>query len=276
LFSTQKIAGSAERPEVDRFVPLAKRRPAFTDERHRHASRPVAAERHRHAGDRQGRGRQRRGRRQDAPVEIADVQVLAVERRADFAHLGVEDHAHRIGLGPHRQRDAEIADDRTDDVAAPAAVGAAERAAASEPDAGGVDRLLTERAKSLALECGPRVADVAAGEEALEPVVGGARQDHPAQDFQPLGSGQRRDDRRAPHEAVAVVNQGAARLLQSGCRGDTRCRLAETGRHRLRRRQTLQLVPDLAAQCLEGRLVARLFPPAARSYAAIAGSSAKG
>ena len=93
------------RAQVDRLVPLAERRSAFADERDRNAARPVAPERHRHAGNRQRRRRQRRGRRQNAPAEVADVQILAFERRADLAHLRVEHHPHGVGLGPHRERD---------------------------------------------------------------------------------------------------------------------------------------------------------------------------
>ena len=90
--------------EVDRLVPLAERRPAFADERDGDAPRSVARERHRHAGDRQRRDRERRRRRQHAPAEIADVQILAVHRRAGLAHLRVEHHPHRGGVRPHRER----------------------------------------------------------------------------------------------------------------------------------------------------------------------------
>ena len=69
------------RAEVDRLVPLAERRAAFADERHRDAARALAPERHRHAGDGQRADGERRRRRQDAPREIADVQILAVHRR---------------------------------------------------------------------------------------------------------------------------------------------------------------------------------------------------
>ncbi len=113
--------------QVDRLVPFAERRSALADERHGHAPRLLAPERHRHAGHRQRRRRQRRGRRKNAPLEVADVQILAVERRADLAHLRVEHHAHRFGLGPHGQRRAEVADHRRDDVAAPAAIASVPR-----------------------------------------------------------------------------------------------------------------------------------------------------
>ena len=81
--------------------------------------------------------------------------------------------------------------------------------AAPQPDARGVDRLLPERSESLALERRVAVADLAAGEERLQPVVGGARQDHAAQDLAPLVGVERGPDRRAAQEAVA----GVANLL---------------------------------------------------------------
>ncbi len=65
-------------------------------------------------------------------------------------------------------------------------VGVAVRVAAAQPDAGRVDRFLPERSESLALERRVAVADLAAGEERLQPVVGRARQDHAAQDLAAL------------------------------------------------------------------------------------------
>ena len=67
--------------------------------------------------------RERRRRRQDAPLEVADVQVLAVHRRAGLAHLRAEHHAHGLLVVAHRQRHAEVADHRRHDVAVPGAVG---------------------------------------------------------------------------------------------------------------------------------------------------------
>ena len=52
-------------------------------------------------------------------LEVADVQVPAVHRRTGLAHLRVQHHPHRLGVGAHRERRAEIADDRADDVASP-------------------------------------------------------------------------------------------------------------------------------------------------------------
>ena len=73
---------------------------------------PRLRERQPHAGDGQAADRERRRRRQDAPVEVADVQVAAVHRRPGLAHLRVQDHPHGLRLRPHRQRRADVADDR--------------------------------------------------------------------------------------------------------------------------------------------------------------------
>ncbi len=105
--------------QVDRLVPLAERRSAFADERDGDALRAFARERHRHAGQRQRGDRQRRRGQQDAPVEIAVAEVLAVGRRPGLPHLRVQHHAHGRRLGTHRQRGAEVANHRADDVAGP-------------------------------------------------------------------------------------------------------------------------------------------------------------
>ena len=64
---------------------------------------------------------------------------------------------------------AEVADHRRDDVVV------------VEAEHRGVDRFLAEGAKAFALERGGAVADFAAGEELLEPVVGGAGEEHAAE-----------------------------------------------------------------------------------------------
>ena len=79
--------------------------------------------------------------------------------------------------------------------------------AAPQPDAGGVDRLLPERPEALALERRVAVAHLAAGEERLQAVVGGARQHHAAQDLAALVGGERGPDRGAAQEAVAGVDE---------------------------------------------------------------------
>src|SRR5690606_1989030 len=75
--------------------------------------------------------------------------------------------------------------------------------AAPQPYRRGVDRLLSKRPESLALERRIAVTNLPAAEEHLQPVVGGAREDHAAQDLAPLGCGERRANRRAAQKAVA-------------------------------------------------------------------------
>src|SRR4029450_5168161 len=91
----------------------------------------------------------------------------------------------------HRQLEAEIANDGRDDVAAPA-VRRLVRVAAPQADPRRVDRFLPERAETLALERGVLVADLAAGEERLQPVVSRAGEDHPAQNLEAFLRRQRR------------------------------------------------------------------------------------
>ena len=196
---------------------------------------------------------------QDAVAEIADVQVLAFERRAGLAHLRVEHHPHGARLRAHRQRDAEVADQRADDVAGPSAVGAAERRAAPQADAGGVDRFLAERAESLALERGGAVLDLAAGEERLQPVVGGARQHHAAQDLDALVAGQRGLNGGAAQKAVARLQQLGVRVRHPRGGGGPRRRVGQPVRQPARAcSRARQLAPQRRAQRLDRRLVARL------------------
>ena len=195
----------ADGAQVDRFVPLAQGRAALADERDRHASGAFALERERHPGDGQRGDAERRGRRQDAARQIADVQVLAVERRTGLRHLRVQRHAHRHRFAAHGQRRSQIPDERRDDVARPRAVRELPLRAAAEPDRRGVDRLLSERSESLALERDVAVANVAAREERFQLVVDGPREDHPAQDLDALVTGQRPLDGGAPQKAVARI-----------------------------------------------------------------------
>ena len=249
----QKIAGSLRGAQVDRLVPFSKRRAALADERQRHAARPFAPERHRHAGDGQRRRGQRRGRRQDAVREVVDVQVFAVERLADLSHLRVEHHANGAWLRPHRQGDAEIANHRANHVAGPPALVVTIGSAAAQPDPGGIDRFLAERAESLALERRGAVLHLAAGEEDLEAVVGGARQHHAAQDFDPFLRRQRRLDRRAAQEAVARLGELAVRLRQPHrCRRPRR-RVGQAFRQLARLQASRQLPPDRGPQGVDLR-----------------------
>jgi hypothetical protein len=59
------------------------------------------------------------------------------------------------------------------------------------------------------------VADFAGGEQRLQAVVGGARQQHAAQHLEALVAGERRLDGGAAQEAVAVVEQRSHRLSRS-------------------------------------------------------------
>ena len=98
----------------------------------------------------------------------------------------------------------------------------------------GVDRLLAERAESLALK--RRVAEphFPAREERLQAIVGGAREEHAAQDLAALVGGQRRLDRRPPQEAVAGVTNLLDCLREALAGDDARGRVAETGRQEMR------------------------------------------
>ena len=91
-------------------------------------------------------------------------------------HLRVQHHAHGRRLGPHRERRAEIANHRRDDVALPAAAVAA---VASRRGAGASRRRRSLPGRANGSPC-PETrraeADLAADEERLEAVVGGARQ----------------------------------------------------------------------------------------------------
>ena len=73
--------------EVDRLVPLTERGAALADEGQCDSGLAPAAEGQRHAGGRQRGDGERRRRRQDAARHVADVEVLAVHRRAGLAHL---------------------------------------------------------------------------------------------------------------------------------------------------------------------------------------------
>ena len=98
--------------------------------------------------------------------EVADVQVLPFQRRTGLRHLCVQCHPDRRRLAPHRERRAQIADQRCDHVAGPRAVGQLPLRAAAQPDRGRVDGLLAERSKTLALKRRALVSDLAADEEA--------------------------------------------------------------------------------------------------------------
>ena len=133
-------------------MPFAERRTAFADEGKRHTPAIVTRERHGDPRDGERADRERRGRRKDAPLPVADVQVTTVHRRAGLGHLSVEDHSYRLRPWAHCERHAEIADERAHDVALPSAVGIAPVWAALQPNRSRVDRLLAERSEALSLE----------------------------------------------------------------------------------------------------------------------------
>ena len=81
-----------------------------------------------------------------------------------------------------------------------------------------VDRFLPERSESLALERRRAVAHFGSGEERLQPRVGGAREQHAAQDLEPLVVREARGDRFAREEAVARLDGMRRRLRRSARR----------------------------------------------------------
>ena len=124
------------------------------------------------------------------------------------------------------------------------------RRAAAQPDRRRVDRFLPERPEALALKRGAAVPDVAAGEERLEAIVGGAREQHAAEDLAPFVGRQRRFDRGAAQKTVAGVDELGVRLADARAGGDARRRVGEAGRQRPR----AQAPRQLAAQGLTQRV----------------------
>ena len=182
------------------------------------------------------------------------MQVLSVHRRALLGHLGIQHHANRLGVRTHREGDAQVADDRTNDVAAPAALSIPPRLAAPQPNRGGVDRFLSERAKSLALKGHAFELHVASDEQLLETIVHGTRQHHAAQDLAPLFRRERRGDGCPCEKAVHVFEQLLTGCLQTRLRGDAGRRLWDIRRskprHRLPERAT-----ELLRELFDGRRI---------------------
>ena len=239
--------------QVDGLVPLAERGAALADEGQGHAAAAVAGKGERHPGHGQRADGQRRGGGQNAPREIADVQVLAVHRRSGLPHLRGEDLTHGLGRRTHRERHTEIANHRRDDVARPGAV-LVVRLATTEPNARRVDGFLTERSEPLALKRRVAVADFPAGEERLQPRVGRAGEDHAAQDFAALVGRERGADRGPVEKAVARLHELISSQLKTGGRFDAGRRLQPFGRG-----DVLQPSPERGvegrAQRVERRLV---------------------
>src|SRR5205814_6513603 len=120
-----------------------------------------------------------------------------------------------------------------------------------------VDRLLAEGPKSFPLKGAIAVADFTARKKRLQLIVGRAGQDHPAQNFSPLISGQRCFDGRAPQEPVAPVEQFLVRLLQADIDADPRRRIANTVGNRTIVEQTRKLASKPRTEGIEARSVGR-------------------
>ncbi len=185
---------------------------------------------------------ERRRCRQDAPREIADVQVLAVHRRPGLGHLRGQHQPHRLGGRTHRERHprSRMTGATTSPRHTPLVP---ERFAAAEPDARGVDRFLSERPKAFTLECRLTVADFPAGEERLQAGVGGARQHHAAEDLAAFVRSQRGTNRGPAQEAVAGVYQLIDRELESLLCIDPRRRF-----NRLRRGEPVRAGTKLSSE----------------------------
>ena len=158
---------------------------------------------------------ERRRRRQDAPLPVADVQVLSVHRRPCLAHLRIQHHADRRRLRriasatPRSRMIGPTTSPRQPRSSIAPAV------AAPQPNGGGIDRFLSERAESLALEAERLELHVAAGEQLLEPIVDGTRQHHAAEDLAPFFRRERRGDGCPRQKAVHVLEQFLAGGLQA-------------------------------------------------------------
>ena len=106
--------------------------------------------------------------------------------------------------------------------------------ATPQPDPRGVDRLLSQRAESLALKGRFAEPHLPAHEERLQAVVGGAREEHAAQDLAALVGRQGGLDRRPPQEAVTGVADLLDCLGKALAGDDARGRVAEAGGKELR------------------------------------------
>ena len=171
------------------------------------------------------------------------MQVLAVHGRTLLAHLRVQDHAHGCRVGTHRERDADVADDRADDVTLPAPLGVAVARAAPQADAGGINGFLSQRTKSFSLKRQVAVAHLAAREKLLQPVVNRAREDHAAQNLAALVAGQRGGNIFAREEPVARVGQRLAGRIEASGGGYARRRVGQP-RNRQRADAAIELAPE--------------------------------
>ena len=111
---TEMDSGTDLKPKP--FHTIADRDGATNSARRRlkRRQKPVSGRLHLPRAERQRSDRQRSRRRQHAPRHIADVQVAAVHRRARLAHLRIQHHADGLGVRPHGERDANIANQPLD------------------------------------------------------------------------------------------------------------------------------------------------------------------
>src|SRR4029434_9988830 len=100
-------------------MPFAERGSSFADEGEGDASMSLTRERHRNPGDREGADRQRCRGRKDPPLPVADMHIEAIHRRTALDNRGVQHHPYRRGVLSHRECNAEVADDWSDDVTLP-------------------------------------------------------------------------------------------------------------------------------------------------------------
>jgi hypothetical protein len=114
---------------------------------------------------------------------------------------------HRVGLRSHRQHDAEITNQRSNDVTAPTLRIALIGSSTAQAQGRCVNGFLAQRAKTFTLKRRVAVSHLGAGEEQLEPVVGGAGEHHAAENLPAFGRGEGCLDGRATQEPVACVEQ---------------------------------------------------------------------
>src|SRR5207248_11271126 len=98
------------------------------------------------------------------------------------------------------------------------------------------------------------VAHFAAEEEGLEPIVGRACENHAAEDLNALVGRQRRLDRHASEESVALLDERRVRLGESPLRAHARRGLRQSARKRRLYEPLGQLAAEPRPQRFESRL----------------------
>ena len=162
--------------EIDRLVPLSQARAAFADEGEADPVLPTELEGIGHAEQGLRGDRQRRSRRHDPALEVADVKVATAHWRALLAVLH-QDRQQR--LGQEHQHGSQVADQRADVVAA---VGLAlpVLGVAAQPERGAHDGLLTGGAETLLGRGIAAPADLFTVERLLQEVVHRPGEEHGA------------------------------------------------------------------------------------------------